>query len=165
MSSPPLNEVMRRLLDATSGSMGAVLVSVLLYPVDIAKTKIQAGHAQSTTVSGALQDILATEGLYGLFKGVGIKSFHSGFQVRAPLPGVASLCGRRRGPSCGVVCLLTGRRLTFAPELHLLLHLRVAEGDRQRAGRAAEHPDQRDIGHDGGHCQSDCDAADGDSHC
>jgi len=77
---PAVSEQTRLLLDATSGSLGAVLVAVLLYPIDIAKTKIQSGFSSSSSVSGTLQDILASEGVLGLFRGVVIKSFHAGFQ-------------------------------------------------------------------------------------
>lgn len=76
-----VSDSMRQLLDATSGSLGAMFVALLLYPIDIAKTRIQSGLTEARTLSDALQEILAAEGVAGLFRGVGLKAFHATLQV------------------------------------------------------------------------------------
>ena len=61
------------LADATAGATGALLTTVLLSPVDIAKTRIQANVSSGDGTLATIRQILAADGVAGLYKGLGMK--------------------------------------------------------------------------------------------
>jgi len=75
-----LDQGARRLLDATSGSLGALLVCILMYPVDYAKTQIQSGRSPAPSVMGTLAAVSQAEGVAALFTGMSAKSLHAWIQ-------------------------------------------------------------------------------------
>ena len=63
------------LVDATAGAAGSLITCVLLYPLDIAKTQVQAGCSKES-VPGVCARICRDEGPAGLYKGLGLKALH-----------------------------------------------------------------------------------------
>lgn len=61
------------LVEATAGATGALMVSVMLMPVEIAKTRQQTGMSSEGLI-GTIQKVFETSGWPGLFKGLQMKS-------------------------------------------------------------------------------------------
>ena len=62
---------LKPIADATAGATGALLTTVLLSPIDVAKTRIQANFSTGDGTLATLQQIVAADGIAGLYKGIG----------------------------------------------------------------------------------------------
>jgi solute carrier family 25 (peroxisomal adenine nucleotide transporter), member 17 len=143
----------RRLLDATAGSLGALFVCVLMYPVDIAKTKIQSGCSRENTVARTCRAIVEMEGLGALFTGVGAKSLHAliqnfiYFYTYEWLKDSARLLGFRQSTASnitlGVAAGLTNLTVTLPLET-LIVRIQTSE-----PGRASTYALMKELTHQG----------------
>jgi len=67
------------LVDASSGSLGSLLTATLLYPLDVAKTRVQGGRAAKSSVTTVLLNLLRSEP-GALLRGLGPKAVHTVLQ-------------------------------------------------------------------------------------
>ena len=67
------------IVEATSGALGSLLTCVLLYPIDLCKTRIQSGRSEVGVGATALQ-IVRTEGAGALLAGLSPKALHTTLQ-------------------------------------------------------------------------------------
>jgi hypothetical protein len=67
------------LVDASSGSLGSLLTTTLLYPLDVAKTRVQSGKAAKSSVPTVLLNLLRQEP-GALLRGLGPKAVHAVLQ-------------------------------------------------------------------------------------
>ena len=63
------------LADATAGAFGTGISKLVCYPLDIAKTRLSAGAEQGTL--SVLREIVAKEGVAGLYRGIDNKLLKS----------------------------------------------------------------------------------------
>ncbi|KAL1536254.1 NAD(+) salvage pathway protein [Salvia divinorum] len=73
---------MESLVEATSGAVGSLLSTTILYPLDTCKTKYQAEnrahqHQKYRNISDVLWEAISTRQVLSLFQGLGTKNFHS----------------------------------------------------------------------------------------
>lgn len=68
---------LKPIADATAGATGALLTTVLLSPIDVAKTRIQANFSTGDGTLATLQQIVAADGIAGLYKGLGMKGLET----------------------------------------------------------------------------------------
>lgn len=64
------------LIDATAGAVGALVTTVALYPVDVAKTRVQAGIDQRS-IPETILSLARAQGVTALMNGVSLKSVES----------------------------------------------------------------------------------------
>ncbi|XP_031103036.1 peroxisomal adenine nucleotide carrier 1-like [Ipomoea triloba] len=68
--------------EATSGAIGAIVSTTILYPLDTCKTKYQAelqahGHRKYRNITDVLLEALSTGRVLSLYQGLGTKNLHS----------------------------------------------------------------------------------------
>lgn len=66
------------LVQATAGAGGGVFASVVLQPIEVAKTRIQTGQAGDASTMDATLKILREEGVAALYRGLAAKSWEAG---------------------------------------------------------------------------------------
>jgi len=78
MASKQASAAFVGLVQATAGAMGGVAAAAALMPLEVAKTRIAIGQAESSSIVAAIREILDSAGALGLFAGVGPKCVETG---------------------------------------------------------------------------------------
>jgi len=68
------------LVQASAGAAGGVFATVVLMPLEVAKTKIQISQLSNASTFGTLREIASNDGIAGLFRGVEAKSLETGLK-------------------------------------------------------------------------------------
>jgi len=77
-AKPPTSAAYVGLVQATAGAMGGLFAAFTLMPLEVVKTRIAISEAESSSMLGVGQEILASAGVPGLFAGVGPKCAETG---------------------------------------------------------------------------------------
>lgn len=78
MANPQDSASFVALVQATAGAVGGVFASFLLQPVEVTKTRIQICQSGSASILGMMSQILADDGVPGLWRGAFAKCFETG---------------------------------------------------------------------------------------
>jgi hypothetical protein len=113
------------LVDASSGSLGSLLTTTLLYPLDVAKTRVQGGREADSSVPTVLWKLARSEP-GALLRGLGPKAIHTLLQTflyfynYSALKSAWKAAGLRvstpANTLCGVVAGVAGLVLTLPLE-------------------------------------------------
>ena len=68
---------MDELIQATSGSIGQVVGTACIFPLEVARTRMQA-HASKTSTTQALQETFREDGISGLVRMFQARGFQQG---------------------------------------------------------------------------------------
>lgn len=80
MAQPQGSAAFVALVQASAGAVGGVFATVVLMPLEVAKTKIQISQTGDASTLRTIQEIAANDGPLGLFAGVTPKSIETGLK-------------------------------------------------------------------------------------
>jgi hypothetical protein len=78
--APPISANLSALIQASAGAGGGIFSTVALFPLDLVKTRIQAGLTKKSGLVEATREIIEEQGVQALFSGLNAKAVEAGFK-------------------------------------------------------------------------------------